>query len=488
MNAPVNVGDILAGKYRVERVLGEGGMGIVVAATHMQLGELVAIKLLRPEGMTDKTVLMRFLREARAAARIRSEHVARVYDVGTLETGAPYLVMEYLEGSDLATIVRQRGPLPVFEAVEFILQVCEGIAKAHSLGIVHRDIKPANLFITARADGLPAVKVIDFGISKTSEPSEGGLAITATTEVRGSPLFMSPEQLLSTRNTDARTDIWSIGVSLFNLLTGSHPFPARTVPDLYSRVLHGDPVPLRAVRADAPVSLEDAIGRCLRRNVAERFANVGELASAISDHARTDARASVERISRILGETSESATAPRLSHTRAELGSSHPESTSVSPERGAPSVPPLLDSWATTQRYSTRRRRILMALALSIAGAGLGLTMSLSLFWRMRPIQPLETPTSVGASDARTVDLVLPSTTASAPIVQPESPASELRGNDLANPAASASTTSRSSNPKGAASQGRVAPHATPPRERPPVPLMPRTESQPAPREPAAVF
>src|SRR6478752_489071 len=162
----LNEGEVLAGKYRIERVLGQGGMGIVVAATHLQLGERVALKFLLPEALSNPLAVERFAREARAAVKIKSEHVARVSDVGTLENGAPYMVMEYLDGSDLAAWLTQRGRLPVEQAVEFVLQASEAIAEAHSLGIVHRDLKPANLFVTRRPDGALSVKVLDFGISK----------------------------------------------------------------------------------------------------------------------------------------------------------------------------------------------------------------------------------------------------------------------------------------------------------------------------------
>src|SRR6185295_3411573 len=166
MSSEVHEGQILAGKFRIERVLGQGGMGIVVAATHLQLDERVALKFLLPEALSNPEAVERFTREARAAVKIKSEHVARVSDVGMLETGAPYMVMEYLEGEDLGHWVSQRGALPTTQAVEFVLQAAEAIAEAHALGIVHRDIKPANLFCVRRADGLLSVKVLDFGISK----------------------------------------------------------------------------------------------------------------------------------------------------------------------------------------------------------------------------------------------------------------------------------------------------------------------------------
>src|SRR5262245_19524317 len=189
---PVVAGDVIAGKYRVERELGAGGMGVVVAATHLQLDQRVALKFLLPQVACDAAWVERFSREARAAVKIQSEHVARVLDVGTLPSGQPYMVMEYLDGSDLAQVVRQHGGLPGQEAIEYVLQACEALAEAHAAGIVHRDLKPANLFLTRRADGSPCVKVLDFGISKAMlvGPQERpGSPLTQTSALMGSPRY-----------------------------------------------------------------------------------------------------------------------------------------------------------------------------------------------------------------------------------------------------------------------------------------------------------
>ncbi|HTB76104.1 MAG TPA: serine/threonine-protein kinase [Polyangiaceae bacterium] len=218
VTAGVRQGDILARKYRVERVLGAGGMGVVVAACHLQLHQKVAIKFLLPEALSNAEAVERFAREARAAVKITSEHVARVIDVGTLDTGAPYMVMEFLEGHDLAQWVRLRGSLLLEQAVDFVLQACEALAEAHALGIVHRDLKPANLFIVRGADALHAVKVLDFGISKAAGLE---VALTRTAAVMGSPLYMSPEQMAASRNVDARTNIWAMGIVLYELLTST---------------------------------------------------------------------------------------------------------------------------------------------------------------------------------------------------------------------------------------------------------------------------
>ena len=310
MSAAAKVGDILAGKYRVERVLGQGGMGVVVAARHLHLGERVAIKFLHSQGMQSREIVGRFVREARAAVRIRSEYVARILDVGELANGAPFIVMEYLDGSDLSAILKTSGPLPIEVAVEYVLQACEAIAEAHSLGIIHRDLKPANLFLSKRADGSPSVKVIDFGISKVAA-REGDVAadieMTQTAMMMGSPLYMAPEQMRSARSVDARADIWSLGGILHALLTGSPPFRAESVMLVYELILEGVP-PLRSKRPDAPAGLEEVVRRALQREPNDRYPNVAELAAALAPFAPIHARISADRIARMLHATETSGT------------------------------------------------------------------------------------------------------------------------------------------------------------------------------------
>ncbi|HEX6765337.1 MAG TPA: serine/threonine-protein kinase, partial [Polyangiaceae bacterium] len=194
MDAPVQPGDVLADKYRVERVLGVGGMGVVVSAHHVHLKQRVALKFLLPDLASNPNVVERFLREAQSASTIRSEHVVRVSDVGVLASGAPYMIMEHLEGSDLAKVLLERGRLPVTRAVDYVLQAMEALAEAHGAGIVHRDLKPSNLFLTERADGSPLIKVLDFGISKVtkSDGDASSRSLTRTAGLMGSPLYMSP--------------------------------------------------------------------------------------------------------------------------------------------------------------------------------------------------------------------------------------------------------------------------------------------------------
>ncbi len=291
----VREGDVLAGKYRIDGVLGTGGMGVVVAAHHLQLDERVALKFLIPAAINNPEAMARFAWEARATAKIKSEHVARVSDVGTLENGAPYIVMEFLEGRDLGAWLRETGRLPIAQAVEFVLQGCEAIAEAHSFGIIHRDLKPANLFVVHRNDGLHSVKVLDFGISKMTH---GGcdLAGTSAQAVMGSPYYMSPEQMRSSKDVTPQSDVWSIGITLYELIAGQSPFSGDTFSEVWMRIAEQAPPPLRSLRPETPSSLEAVIFKCLEKDRARRFQNVAQLASALRDFAPKRAYPLVERI------------------------------------------------------------------------------------------------------------------------------------------------------------------------------------------------
>jgi serine/threonine protein kinase len=291
----VRVGDVVGGKYQVERLLGVGGMGIVVAAQHMRLGERVALKVLHPRMTDNREAVVRFEREARAAARIKSEHVAKVTDVGELDGGAPYMVMEYLEGIDLFAWIQGHGAMSIAQAITVVLQVCEALAEAHVAGIVHRDLKPANLFYCERPDGQFCVKILDFGISKLMDP-EADQRLTAVQTIMGSPIYMSPEQMQRKRGVDARTDVWSIGVILFELLTLRPPFEAGSVAELAVQIAT-EPAPRLGTRLTAvPPDLELAVAKCLEKDRDRRFQNVGELALALASVAPKAAEISIERI------------------------------------------------------------------------------------------------------------------------------------------------------------------------------------------------
>jgi serine/threonine protein kinase len=295
-------GDIIADKYRVEKVLGAGGMGVVVAARHVQLDERVALKFLRPEALGDEEAVARLVREARAAVKIKSEHVARVLDVGTLDSGAPYIVMEYLDGGDLAAWLKQRGALPIDQAIDFVLQAAVAVAEAHALGIVHRDLKPANLFCVRRADGQLSIKVLDFGISKLTDMAGAvsAMGMTKTGALMGSPLYMSPEQMRSSKDVGPETDIWALGIILFELIAGRPAFVGESVADLAIKISQ-EPIPsLRGLRPEIAAGLEAVVVKCLEKNPRRRYRNVGEVALALLPFAPKRAAASVERISGII--------------------------------------------------------------------------------------------------------------------------------------------------------------------------------------------
>jgi len=297
-SVPFVPGQVLAGKFRVERVLGVGGMGAVAAVTHLQLDELVALKVLLPELAANPEYAARFAREARAAVKIKSEHVARVLDVGALEDGAPYMVMEYLAGLDLGALVERQGPLEPGVAATYVLEACDAIAAAHALDIIHRDLKPSNLFLADRGDGTRAVKVLDFGISKVGEQmTPSAQRLTRTAAVMGSPLYMAPEQMQSARAADARTDVWALGCVLFELVVGAPPFVAGSMPELCALILTGPtPLPSR-FRPGLPPELDAVVQRCLEKSPDARFGSIAELAAALLPLA-PDAQALVARIQR----------------------------------------------------------------------------------------------------------------------------------------------------------------------------------------------
>jgi serine/threonine-protein kinase len=342
LQLPVQPGEVLAGKYRVERVLGRGGMGVVVAAHHLVLEEKVAIKLLLPEAMGNAEAVGRFVREAKAAVRIRNEHVARVSDVGYLESGAPYIVMELLEGVDLGAWLKRSGPLAVDQAVWFVLQACEAIAEAHAVGIVHRDLKPANLFWTQRADGQPCIKVLDFGISKMLSGTSPG-DMTRTNAIIGSPYYMSPEQMHASRNVDARTDVWSMGVILFELLSLKPPFLGESMSELAINVATSPPLALRSLRPEVPAGLEQAIARALEKARDKRWQSIADFAVAIGEFAPPVARTSIDRVVGTL--------------QRAGV-TTHPPPALSAPTLVQSSVTATASSWGQTGRTSSRRATI----------------------------------------------------------------------------------------------------------------------------------
>lgn len=291
---PFRGGELIADKYRVDSLLGAGGMGFVFSATHVDLDRKVAIKLIRPELASDEAQVERLLLEARAAARIRSEHVGKVLDVARLPNGAPYIVMEMLEGCDLSVYLEHNGRLPSALAVDLVLQACEALSEAHAARIVHRDLKPENLFVTENPDGTRSIKVLDFGISKELGDATRRALTNPTTAV-GSPQYMAPEQMRA-EAIDTRVDIWAIGAILFELLSGQKAFDADTLPAVCARVLGDNPPPLSSIVAEVPAGLSELVARCLAKNLRERVQTVVELAEYLAPYGSGQAQHSVRRI------------------------------------------------------------------------------------------------------------------------------------------------------------------------------------------------
>ncbi len=373
-------GELIADKYRVERELATGGMGVILLAVDEVEKRRVAVKVMLPEAMEVDGAVTRFQREAQAAAGIKSEHVVQISDVGTLPTGAPFMVMEYLEGEDLSHVVGPGKTLAVQEAVDYVLQACAAMAEAHKAGIVHRDLKPSNLFRTRDAKGAPNIKVLDFGISKFTSGSEvlgkDGASLTATRAMMGSPLYMSPEQVRSAKNVDRRTDIWSLGVILYELVTGRLPFEADTAGGICAMIVADEPVPLRWMNKELPEELEQVVMRCLAKEPAMRFQDVAELAMALrpfagatGDLAAENASRSMEHASGILPTLH---AAPIKLDLSARAASAPLTKTSVATPTGkkdeavARSEPP-----PTAARKSSAGGRT-VALAILFAGVGYG--------------------------------------------------------------------------------------------------------------------
>lgn len=281
VGAALKPGDVIDGVYVLERLLGQGGMGAVYAAREERLGRRVAIKVLLDAVADRPEVVKRFEREARSAAALQSDHVTRVLSVGTLPGGAPFIVMELLEGEDLASVLAARGRLAVAEVASYMSQVCEALAEAHALGIVHRDLKPANIFLARRPTGATTVKVLDFGISKGAVGAAPE-SLTATSAFIGTPYYMSPEQLREAKAVDARSDIWALGVVMYELLTGRPPFVADALADLCVLIVDSKPVPVSAMRPDVTPALDAVLARCMEKEPAHRFASVKELAAALA--------------------------------------------------------------------------------------------------------------------------------------------------------------------------------------------------------------
>ena len=373
MTAPIELpkeGDSLLGKYILDKPLGQGGMGIVYAARHELLGQRVAVKFLLPEIASNGDCVARFLNEARAASRIESDHVARVLDVGLVHGALPYMVLEFLDGDDLAVVLQKRGPLPISDVADYVLEAIDALAYAHALGIVHRDLKPSNLFLVRRQDGRVRVKVLDFGISKMmGAQGVGSGNITKTNAMLGSPLYMSPEQLRDSKGVDHRCDIWALGVIAYELLTGHPPFMADNAVALFAAIQETEPVSPRTRRPDGaiPPELEQAVLRCLRRNPNERFASVTELGAALAPFATEAGAHAFQNAKRVLplrAAASAPVTGPQRAVNRAPPATS-PSAHTVSAPGGT--YANTADPWSSSRgaaAQSKSRRGLVVALGL----------------------------------------------------------------------------------------------------------------------------
>ena len=400
-------GAMIDEKYRVDRVIGKGGVGLVVAATLLATEQRVAIKMIRDDVPMQRELLDRFQREARTTAMIRSEHVARILDVGRLPTGRPYIVMEYLEGEDLEQVLA-RSALPVTAAVDFSLQACEALAEAHRAGIVHRDLKPANIFLTQR-DGAPLVKVLDFGISKIQPLTAmlGGRSVE-TTSIMGSPGYMAPEQMKSTRDVDARADVWSLGTVLYEMLVGRPAFDGATMLEILNAIAACRPVPPSQRQPGVPRGLDAVIARCLTPDPSHRYATITELAVALQPFGSPAAYALVEQVLRISREP-----APTFDEV------SFPGLSSLSPLRSEPRPS------ALTIMIPTRRRRSRMAM-LGLSLGGLSVVGAAGTAYSLRSAPPPPADSFMGVAQAGSPPAgtaPLPSSVAAAAVVAAPSPA-----------------------------------------------------------------
>ena len=368
----IRVGDVLADKYRVERFLGRGGMGMVIAVWHQDLHERRAIKFMLPEAAKRVESVERFLREARAATRLRSQHAVKIHDVARMADGVPYIVMEYLEGMDLDGVLESRGPLPVDEACQYILQACEAIGEAHALGVVHRDLKPANLFVTTGVRGEPFVKVLDFGIAKVARGTDvKSPSITISQTMMGTPAYMSPEQVSDSKTVDGRADIWSLGVILYQLTTGAIPFDADHFPVLFAKILDDREIapPPSRIRSAIPPEFDAVVLRCLEKNVQARYQTIAELVDALTPFAtgaRPPARAAASDMYTL--------PMPTVRHGSEALAPSHDHTIPSAPAGTAPAAvertlatagPTLQGGMVRTANQATSVRNALVASAVT---------------------------------------------------------------------------------------------------------------------------
>jgi serine/threonine protein kinase len=473
-------GDLIAERYRVVRSVGSGGMGVIVEALHEALGQRVAIKILRRD-LTARTELVeRFVREARAAARLTSDHVVRVFDVGTHD-GLPFMVMELLEGEDLSSELARRGRLPVHEVVEIGIQALHGIAEAHTLGVIHRDLKPSNLFRALRAGAAPRMKVLDFGISKleNDEMFAYDRSLTSTRSMLGSPAYMSPEQVRSSRGVDARTDVWSAGVILYELLTGQSAFDGETLGDLFAQIREDDLPSVRSKRPEVSPALDAVVMRCLQRDRTLRHANGGALREALLPFAAGDTAITGDPMTpldavRTVVEPPRSGSGTR-ERLIAEAETLADEEAGTRERRAPEGASSTLAAWSPPGAVDARRRRAIGAaagVALVAAALWLGLRgpadatpapgsppslnapQGISSSRDSAPPSEARVPPSTDPRDPPAI-VVTPTATATAPVVGPAGDASPTTGPTTgATASPSAPAAAKKAGPAGPASAG----------------------------------
>jgi serine/threonine-protein kinase len=359
-------GEVLLDKYRIDRLIGVGGMGAVVEAWHLSLEERVAIKFLLPALCANEEAVGRFEREARALFRLKSEHVCRVHDHGKLSSGVPFLVMEFLEGHDLASALARQAGMPVDLAVGYLLQACHAVAEAHARGIVHRDLKPENLFVCERADGEACVKVLDFGLSKIDSGAQGGTRerqLTAHQQAMGTPQYMAPEQWLDASDVGPKADQWALGAILFELLAGRPPFEADQIGGICMLALNAPTPSLLERRSDAPPGLEAVIRKCLEKQPRDRYQSVGAMAVALAAFSGSGAMQAAERLRAMLDRPDDSGAWREIDMpSRIPPAPSDMRATRRRLEKRAP-----LESGARTGRDSSQSWQQLLR---GVAGAG----------------------------------------------------------------------------------------------------------------------
>ncbi len=432
---PFTPGEVVGGRYRIERIIAEGGMGIIVAAHHLELEERVAIKFLKEEFASKPEIVGRFAREAKAAARIKCEYTPTVFDVGISQERGPYIVMEHLEGEDLELVLETTGRLPFVRAAELIMQAGEAIAVAHANGIIHRDIKPANLFLVKGDQAIPVVKVLDFGVSKTALTGNvfgGAITLVKTQSLVGSPIYMSPEQIRGKQEVGYTSDVWSLGAVLYELVTGVTAFNGSSITELCASVLESEPEPVTDLVPEVPAGLAETIMRCLDKNAKRRFQSVAELVVALAPYAPKRARISVERaiaVSKSAGLLPASFAAPTTlapppqssNHPIAIPGPAPtPRITEPAPPSDRPADaalpsrrPEQLDSEELRQSRKTRNATIIGALLIG-AGVALG-----GVYLALRASTQRDAPAATAAIARSTEPTNAPASTEAAPPTGP---------------------------------------------------------------------